>query len=68
MLKGGIKMDKTKEMRIIKRCPVCNWRIMDKITPTTGIIQMKCPKCKQEVQIDLSFRTNRLKYRLAFIK
>ena len=58
-------MGEAKEMRVVKRCPVCNWRIMDKITPTTGIIQMKCPKCKQEVQIDLSFRKNRVKYRLS---
>lgn len=61
-------MGEAKEMRVVKRCPVCNWRIMDKITPTTGIIQMKCPKCKHEVQIDLSFRKNRIKYRLSFVK
>ena len=61
-------MGEAKEMRVVKRCPVCNWRIMDKITPTTGIIQKKCPKCKQEVQIDLSFRKNRIKYRLSFVK
>lgn len=58
-------MAENKDIRIIKRCPVCNWRIMDKVTPTSGIIQMKCPKCKQEVQIDLSFRKSRVKYRLS---
>jgi len=67
-LKEELNMGEAKEMRVVKRCPVCNWRIMDKITPTTGIIQMKCPKCKQEVQIDLSFRKNRIKYRLSFVK
>lgn len=58
-------MSENKDIRVIKRCPICNWRIMDKVTPTSGIVQMKCPKCKQEVQIDLSFRKNRVKYRLS---
>lgn len=58
-------MADNKDIRVIKRCPICNWRIMDKITPTSGIVQMKCPKCKQEVQIDLSFRKSRIKYRLS---
>lgn len=53
-----------KEVRVSKKCPVCNWRILDKVSPTTGIIQIKCPKCKHEVQIDLSFRKT-VKYRLA---
>lgn len=50
---------------VIKRCPICNWRVMDKITPTTGIIEMKCPNCKRVIKIDLSFRKNVVKYRLA---
>lgn len=58
-------MSENKDIRVIKRCPICNWRIMDKVTPTSGIVQMKCPKCKQEVQIDLSFRKSRIKYRLS---
>ena len=58
-------MSEKKDISVIKRCTVCNWRIMDKVTPTSGIVQMKCPKCKQEVQIDLSFRKNRIKYRLS---
>lgn len=58
-------MSENKDIRVIKRCPICNWRIMDKVTPTSGIVQMKCPKCKQEVQIDLSFRKSRVKYRLS---
>lgn len=58
-------MSENKDIRVIKRCPICNWRIMDKVTPTSGIVQMKCPKCKQEVQIDLSFRKGKVKYRLS---
>ena len=38
----------SKELRVSKRCPKCDWRILDKVTPTTGIIQMKCPRCKTE--------------------
>ena len=45
-------------IRVTKRCPVCNWRVMDKVTPTTGIIEMKCPNCKKVIEIDLSFRKN----------
>lgn len=51
------------EIKIAKRCPNCNWRIFDKVTPTTGIIQIKCPRCKTEVKIDLSLRKTGVKYR-----
>ena len=53
-----------KEIRIIKRCPKCNWRILDKVTPTTGVIQMKCPNCHREIQVDLTLRCA-VKYRLS---
>lgn len=51
-----------KEIRIAKRCPKCNWRILDKVTPTAGVIEMKCPRCKTVVRIDLSLRAA-VKYR-----
>lgn len=35
-------------------CPKCRWRILDKISPTSGEIQIKCPRCRQEVQLNLS--------------
>ena len=50
-------------IKIAKRCPNCNWRILDKVTPTTGIIQIKCPRCKTEIKIDLSLRKTEVKYR-----
>ena len=53
----------SKEIRVSKRCPKCDWRILDKVTPTTGVIQMKCPRCKTEVKIDLSLRKGAVKYR-----
>lgn len=43
---GGIK--------IIVKCPVCSWRLMDKVTPTSGHICIKCPHCHQIVQVNLS--------------
>ncbi len=47
------------EIKVSKRCPKCNWRILDKVTPTTGVIKLKCPRCKNEIEIDLSLRLNR---------
>lgn len=47
------------EIKIVKQCPICGWRIFDKVTPTTGIIEIKCPSCRQVVQIDLSYRISR---------
>lgn len=47
------------EVRVVKLCPYCAWRILDKVTPTTGIIEMKCPNCRRVVRVDLNFRTAR---------
>ncbi len=61
--------EKRKDLRVSKRCPNCGWRVLDKITPTTGVIELKCPKCEKPVTIDLSYRLARnngaLRYRLA---
>ena len=32
-------------INIAVRCPVCSWRVMDKISPATGKIMIKCPRC-----------------------
>ena len=52
-----------------KKCPNCGWRVLDKITPTVGIIELKCPKCGRPVTIDLSCRISAdspcLSFRLA---
>ena len=50
------------EIRVAKRCPVCEWRILDKVSPTSGIIELKCPKCHHIVVIDLSFRRSTVSY------
>lgn len=43
-------------IRVSKRCPYCGWRVLDKVTATSGIIELKCPRCGRSVKIDLSFR------------
>ena len=30
-------------INIAVRCPECNWRVMDKVSPTTGKVEIKCP-------------------------
>ena len=47
------------EIKVVKRCPNCDWRILDKVTPTSGVIQLKCPNCRKVVEIDLSYLTAR---------
>ena len=57
---------KQRDMKIIVRCPKCDWRIFDKVTQTTGTIELKCPNCRRVVEVDLSLRrTSNIKYRLA---
>ena len=48
--------DNKKEIKVMKKCPVCERRIFDKITPTTGTIAMKFPHCHKVVQINLALR------------
>ena len=56
-------------IRVSKKCPVCGWRVMDKVTPTSGVVEVKCCNCHNIVQIDLSYRVSRtspsLRLRLA---
>lgn len=44
------------EQKIIVRCKHCGWRIFDKVTMTTGVIELKCPNCHRVVEVDLSLR------------
>ena len=32
---------KDKQMKVIVKCPHCDWRILDKVTPTSGVIEVK---------------------------
>ena len=38
------------------KCSICGWRLLDRITATTGIIELKCPRCGKIIKIDLSAR------------
>ena len=38
-------------INVAVRCPKCNWRVMDKISPTTGKIEIKCPRCHRVVAV-----------------
>lgn len=51
------------EQKIIVRCKSCGWRILDKVTPTTGTIEMKCPRCGNINEIDLSLRRGNIRFR-----
>ena len=43
-------------INIAVRCPQCSWRVMDKVSPTTGKIMIKCPRCHRVVEVDLALR------------
>lgn len=43
-------------INIAVRCPECGWRVMDKVSPTSGKIEIKCPHCHKIVEVDLALR------------
>ena len=43
-------------VNIAVRCPECGWRVMNKVSPTTGKIEIKCPRCHKIVEVDLALR------------
>ena len=47
-------------INVADRCPECNWRVMDKVSPTTGKIEIKCPHCHKIVEVDLALRRKAL--------
>ena len=47
-------------INVAVRCPECNWRLMDKVSPTTGKIEIKCPHCHKIVEVDLALRRKAL--------
>ncbi len=57
-------MTENEPVRVIKRCKKCGWRLMDKVSPACGYVEIKCPKCGQENKVNLALR-RRLYYRLA---
>lgn len=51
------------KIRVTIRCPYCNQRLLDKVTPVNGFIKMKCPRCKTLATLNLSLRCVGIKYR-----
>lgn len=47
---------KEKMIRVAKRCPHCGQRLFDKISLTTGFVEIKCPECGRTYRINLSMR------------
>ena len=41
----------SQSVNIAVRCPECGWRVMDKVSPTTGKIEIKCPRCHKIVEV-----------------
>lgn len=56
--------EKRNYIKVSKTCPCCGKRILDKVTPTVGVIELKCSNCNKIVTVDLSYRIG-VKYRLA---
>ena len=46
----------SQSVNIAVRCPECGWRVMDKVSPPTGKIEIKCPRCHKIVEVDLALR------------
>lgn len=58
--------ERSNAIKVIVKCPNCSWRVLDKVTPTTGVIQLKCPQCRKVVSVDLSLRKRAgIRYRLS---
>ena len=51
-------------IRISKNCKNCGRRLFDKVSPASGYVKIKCPKCGQENTVNLALR-RKLYYRLA---
>ncbi len=44
------------EIRVAKCCPNCGRRLFDKISLTTGYVEIKCPECSHIIRINLACR------------
>ena len=47
-------------VKVAIRCRKCGRIVAYKLGPAAGLIQVKCPKCGTEQQLDLSLRRNRV--------
>ena len=61
----GIVPEKDNTLRAAVRCQTCNKILAFKIGTASGFVQLKCPKCKSEIKVDLSLRRGRVYNRTA---
>lgn len=54
----------SQSITVAVRCPKCGWRVMDKLSPATGKIKIKCPRCHNIVEVDLALRRKALHRRV----
>ena len=43
-------------VKVALRCDRCHRVVAYKLTSTSGLLQIKCPKCGKELALDLSLR------------
>ena len=44
------------KLKVIVKCSKCGYKILDKVSATSGKIAIKCTRCKSIIEIDLSLR------------
>ena len=49
-------MEQENFIRVSKTCAVCGLRLFDKMSPLSGTIEIKCPRCGKIAKINLAFR------------
>lgn len=44
------------KLNVSVRCSKCGYKVLDKVSATSGKIAIKCTRCRSIVEIDLSLR------------
>ena len=44
------------EYKVSKKCRKCGFRLYDKVSPASGYITIKCPRCDTFQTINLAYR------------
>ena len=53
------------EYRVSKKCRKCGFRLYDKVSPATGYITIKCPRCDTFQRINLAYRIGSMHPRIS---
>ena len=43
-------------IRVVKKCKRCNFRLLDKLSMGSCIIEIKCPRCGEMNKVNLAYR------------